>query len=199
MRCRRWRSASAAQGQRARGAAAGCRPTRRPIASPCAAGPAAHRARARRRPRHAAGAGPRHALARALGDVHRVQWVLHNVKSLEAGALFCWITGWTSDSGGDTLPTALRAMPGARAAAPCRRARAVERAAAAAQPAVGAALRDLQPRAGHARVERGRPDAAAGHRRAVDVRLHVRRRRPGPGASRRQAGGTASAIRSRGC
>lgn len=49
----------------------------------------------------------RHALARALGDLHRVQWVLQNVKSLEAGALFCWITGWTSDSGGDALSKAL--------------------------------------------------------------------------------------------
>jgi V/A-type H+/Na+-transporting ATPase subunit I len=49
----------------------------------------------------------RHALARALGDAHRVQWVLQNVKSLESGALFCWITGWTSDPHGDTLSQAL--------------------------------------------------------------------------------------------
>ena len=49
----------------------------------------------------------RHALACALGDLHRVQWVLHNVESLEAGALFCWITGWTSDGGGDALARAL--------------------------------------------------------------------------------------------
>ncbi len=49
----------------------------------------------------------RHALACALGDVHRVQWVLDNVKSLESGALLCWITGWTSDSGGDALSRAL--------------------------------------------------------------------------------------------
>ena len=34
-------------------------------------------------------------------------------------------------------------------------------------------------------VERGRPDAAAGRGRAADVRLHVRRRRPGPGHRRR--------------
>ena len=51
--------------------------------------------------------GLRHALACALGDVHRVQWVLDNVKSLEAGSLLCWITGWTSDSGGDALAHAL--------------------------------------------------------------------------------------------
>jgi V/A-type H+-transporting ATPase subunit I len=49
----------------------------------------------------------RHALACALGDVHRVQWVLDNVKSLESGALLCWITGWTSDGGGDALSRAL--------------------------------------------------------------------------------------------
>jgi V/A-type H+-transporting ATPase subunit I len=48
-----------------------------------------------------------HQLARALGDVHRVQWVLENVKSLESGALFCWVTGWTSDVSGETLAQAL--------------------------------------------------------------------------------------------
>jgi V/A-type H+-transporting ATPase subunit I len=51
--------------------------------------------------------GSRHALACALGDVHRVQWLLDNVKSLEAGSLLCWITGWSSDSGGDALASAL--------------------------------------------------------------------------------------------
>ncbi|MGL6108980.1 MAG: hypothetical protein ACRC2B_02660, partial [Rubrivivax sp.] len=49
-----------------------------------------------------------HALARTLGDAHRVQWVLQNVKSLESGALFCWITGWSSDPNGDTLAVALQ-------------------------------------------------------------------------------------------
>lgn len=55
-----------------------------------------------------------HALSRALGDIHRLQWVLDNVHALEAGALLCWITGWCSDASGDTLPQALRAS-GARA------------------------------------------------------------------------------------
>jgi V/A-type H+/Na+-transporting ATPase subunit I len=53
--------------------------------------------------------GARHDLPRALGDAHRVQWVLHNVTALEAGALFCWITGWSSDERGDTLSHALEA------------------------------------------------------------------------------------------
>ncbi|MDP3702583.1 MAG: V-type ATPase 116kDa subunit family protein [Hylemonella sp.] len=51
----------------------------------------------------------RHALAQALGDVHRLQWLMHNVQALEAGRLFCWITGWTSDAQGDTLAQAVHA------------------------------------------------------------------------------------------
>jgi V/A-type H+-transporting ATPase subunit I len=35
-------------------------------------------------------------LRSALGDVRRLQWVLDNVRGLETGELFCWITGWTS-------------------------------------------------------------------------------------------------------
>jgi V/A-type H+-transporting ATPase subunit I len=38
----------------------------------------------------------RHGLHRALADTQRLQWVLDNVRGLETGALFCWITGWTS-------------------------------------------------------------------------------------------------------
>ncbi len=38
----------------------------------------------------------RHDLRTALADAHRLQWVLDNVRALESGALFCWITGWTS-------------------------------------------------------------------------------------------------------
>ena len=50
-------------------------------------------------------------LPRALGDAHRLQWVLHNVQALEAGPLFCWITGWCSDASGDTLAQALQSCP----------------------------------------------------------------------------------------
>jgi V/A-type H+-transporting ATPase subunit I len=53
--------------------------------------------------------GAQHELPRALGDAHRVQWVMNNVNALEAGELFCWITGWSSDERGDTLAQALQA------------------------------------------------------------------------------------------
>jgi V/A-type H+-transporting ATPase subunit I len=56
----------------------------------------------------------RHGLPCALGDVHRLEWVLHNVHALEAGALFCWITGWSSDASGERLARALQES-GARA------------------------------------------------------------------------------------
>ena len=56
----------------------------------------------------------RHDLLAALGDAHRLQWVMRNVRSLEAGNLFCWITGWTSDFAGASLAAALESS-GARA------------------------------------------------------------------------------------
>ncbi len=56
----------------------------------------------------------RHDLATALSDAHRLQWVIQNVRALESGDLFCWITGWTSDFAGTRLGEAL-ARSGARA------------------------------------------------------------------------------------
>jgi V/A-type H+-transporting ATPase subunit I len=56
----------------------------------------------------------RHDLATALGDAHRLQWVTRNVRALEAGPLFCWITGWTSDFDGSAIAAAIDAS-GARA------------------------------------------------------------------------------------
>ena len=56
----------------------------------------------------------RHELPCALGDANRLQWVMHNVRALEAGELLCWITGWSSDPRGETLARALRQC-GARA------------------------------------------------------------------------------------
>jgi V/A-type H+-transporting ATPase subunit I len=56
----------------------------------------------------------RHDVHRALGDIYRVQWVMQNVRALEAGDLFCWITGWTSDPAGRRLAAALE-KSGARA------------------------------------------------------------------------------------
>ena len=49
-----------------------------------------------------------HALPCVLGDLYRLQWVLHNVRTLEAGPLFCWITGWSSDADGTRLAQALQ-------------------------------------------------------------------------------------------
>jgi len=49
----------------------------------------------------------RHDLRTALADAHRLQWVLDNVRALESGALFCWITGWTSTPDPATLEHAI--------------------------------------------------------------------------------------------
>ena len=56
----------------------------------------------------------RHDLRTALADAARLQWVLENVRSLESGDLFCWITGWTSELAGHRLASALD-RSGARA------------------------------------------------------------------------------------
>ena len=56
----------------------------------------------------------RHDLPRALGDANRLQWVMRNVRALEASELLCWITGWSSDLRGDSLERALHDA-GARA------------------------------------------------------------------------------------
>jgi V/A-type H+-transporting ATPase subunit I len=56
----------------------------------------------------------RHDMRTALGDAARLQWVLENVRSLETGDLFCWITGWTSELAGHRLASALD-RSGARA------------------------------------------------------------------------------------
>ena len=61
-----------------------------------------------------AGLDERHDLRTALGDAARLQWVLENVRSLETGDLFCWITGWTSELEGHRLASALD-RSGARA------------------------------------------------------------------------------------
>jgi V/A-type H+-transporting ATPase subunit I len=56
----------------------------------------------------------RHQLPCALGNANRLQWLLQNVHTLESGELLCWITGWSSDDGGQTLAQALQ-RSGARA------------------------------------------------------------------------------------
>ena len=56
----------------------------------------------------------KHDLYTALGDANRLQWLMQNVRALESGELFCWITGWTSDFEGRRLGEALE-RSGARA------------------------------------------------------------------------------------
>jgi V/A-type H+-transporting ATPase subunit I len=56
----------------------------------------------------------KHDLYTALGDANRLQWVVENVRALEADDLLCWITGWTSDRDGRALAAALE-RSGARA------------------------------------------------------------------------------------
>jgi V/A-type H+-transporting ATPase subunit I len=56
----------------------------------------------------------RHDLHRTLGDADRLQWVIENVRALESGDLFCWVTGWSSDLDGASLAASLE-RSGARA------------------------------------------------------------------------------------
>jgi V/A-type H+-transporting ATPase subunit I len=56
----------------------------------------------------------KHDLATSLGDAQRLQWLIENVRALESGDLFCWITGWTSDFTGVGIEAALD-RSGARA------------------------------------------------------------------------------------
>jgi V/A-type H+-transporting ATPase subunit I len=60
-----------------------------------------------------AAAAVSHRLREALADTARLQWVLDNVHGLETGALFCWITGWTSAAPAELEATVERS--GARA------------------------------------------------------------------------------------
>jgi V/A-type H+-transporting ATPase subunit I len=56
----------------------------------------------------------KHDLHTALSDANRLQWVIQNVRALESGDLFCWVTGWTSDFDGTRIAPALE-RSGARA------------------------------------------------------------------------------------
>ncbi|MBI4756547.1 MAG: ATPase [Betaproteobacteria bacterium] len=55
-----------------------------------------------------------HGLHQMLGDVGRIEWVLHNVRALETDEWLAHVTGWTSDADGARLSRALDAS-GARA------------------------------------------------------------------------------------
>jgi V/A-type H+/Na+-transporting ATPase subunit I len=55
-----------------------------------------------------------HALGSALADARRLGWIVQNVRALESGEHFCFITGWTSETASARLVAALDAC-GARA------------------------------------------------------------------------------------
>lgn len=46
-------------------------------------------------------------LAQALGEIERMSWFLNSVSLLPVSSNFAWITGWTSDRGGQRLRAAL--------------------------------------------------------------------------------------------
>ena len=141
----------------------------------------------------------RYDLYTALGDANRLQWVIQNVHALESSELFCWITGWTSDLQGHRLASALdrahvRAIvhyapppPGSKAPLLLT------------NPWWARPFEVFSRAVGMPVAQRGRSERVARVRRAADVRLHVRRRRPGPRARRARVSGCASAGRWRGC
>ena len=48
-----------------------------------------------------------HKLAKALGDMRRMDWLMINVKSLPVSENFAWVTGWTNDLDGKQINTSL--------------------------------------------------------------------------------------------
>jgi len=52
-------------------------------------------------------AAPFH-LPEALGDIHRLDWLISQVSSLPVSENFAWVTGWSSDLGGGRLVAALQ-------------------------------------------------------------------------------------------
>jgi len=53
----------------------------------------------------------RHAVAKALGDIQRLDWLVANMPRVPVSEHFAWVTGWTDDWEGSTLPPALAGMP----------------------------------------------------------------------------------------
>ncbi|MEA1888912.1 MAG: V-type ATPase 116kDa subunit family protein [Pseudomonadota bacterium] len=49
----------------------------------------------------------RHQLAKALGDIRRMDWFMTHIKSLAVSENFAWLTGWTSDLDGNQINAAL--------------------------------------------------------------------------------------------
>lgn len=53
----------------------------------------------------------RHEVAAALGEVRRLGWLVHHMPSVPVSEHFAWVTGWTDDWDGETLPSALSGQP----------------------------------------------------------------------------------------
>jgi V/A-type H+-transporting ATPase subunit I len=49
----------------------------------------------------------KHKLAKALGDMRRMDWLMTHVKSLPVSENFAWVTGWTNDLDGQQINTSL--------------------------------------------------------------------------------------------
>jgi V/A-type H+-transporting ATPase subunit I len=53
----------------------------------------------------------RHGVAGALGTIQRLDWLVANMPRVPVSEHFAWITGWTDDWEGSTLPPALAGIP----------------------------------------------------------------------------------------
>ncbi len=52
-----------------------------------------------------------HRLPQALGEIRRLDWLVGHMPSVPMSQHFAWVTGWTDDWQGSTLPAALRQFP----------------------------------------------------------------------------------------
>ena len=199
-RCRRWRSGSPRSRAACTRCPAGCRPTRGPTAAMCSS--AWRASSARLAEGHAAlqALDQRHALPCALGDAHRA--AVGDAQRASARSRRAVLLDH-------------RLVQRRRAATPCRgrsssarRARCCTMPPRRAQASAPLLLRnppwarpfEIFSRAlGMPSSSEADPSAAAGHRGAADVRLHVRRRRPGPGHRRGGLVVPQALSRSRGC
>jgi V/A-type H+-transporting ATPase subunit I len=55
--------------------------------------------------------GQRHGVAEALGTIQRLDWLVAHIPRVPMSDQFAWVTGWTDDWKGDTLPPALAGTP----------------------------------------------------------------------------------------
>jgi V/A-type H+-transporting ATPase subunit I len=55
--------------------------------------------------------GRDHDVAHALGDIRRLEWLVGHMPRVPVSEHFAWISGWTDDWAGETLPGALGDLP----------------------------------------------------------------------------------------